>query len=76
MTNEFRNRFATHGSGALNLLVEVGIQAEASHSTSVSHTIHNVIHWFESLRLLLLPDPRTEIPSRTIFDRTEGLNRR
>jgi hypothetical protein len=43
MTNEFRNRFSPHGSGTLNLLIEVGIQAEASHSTSVSHTINIVI---------------------------------
>jgi hypothetical protein len=32
MTNEFRNRFAPYGGGTLNLLVEVGIQAEASHA--------------------------------------------
>jgi hypothetical protein len=32
MANEFRNRFAPCGGGTLNLFVEVGIQAEASHA--------------------------------------------
>ena len=32
MANEFRNRFPPYGSGALNLLVKIGIQAETSHA--------------------------------------------
>jgi hypothetical protein len=32
MANEFRNRFPPYGGGTLHLLVEVGIQAEASHA--------------------------------------------
>jgi hypothetical protein len=32
MANEFRYRFAPYGGGALNLLVEVGIQAKTSHA--------------------------------------------
>jgi hypothetical protein len=32
MANEFRNRFPPYGSGTLNLLVKVGIQAETSHA--------------------------------------------
>jgi hypothetical protein len=32
MANEFRYRFALYGGSTLNLLVEVGIQAEASHT--------------------------------------------
>jgi len=47
LANEFRNRFAPYGGGTLNLFVEVGIQAEASHGYSVSHMINSVIQPFQ-----------------------------
>jgi hypothetical protein len=52
MANEFRYRFALYGGSTLNLLVEVGIQAEASHPYNVSQQSRFVIHRFDSLTFI------------------------